>query len=70
MVKQGAVHKLIFTCVTDAHEGKYTFRAKGAESEAVLTIAGECVCACVCRVDELGGEETSCRRNFPATVMK
>ncbi len=43
MVKQGAVHKLIFSGVTDAHEGKYTFRAKGAESEAVLTTAGVCV---------------------------
>lgn len=42
MVKQGAVHKLIFSGVTDAHEGKYTFRAKGAESEAVLAIAGQC----------------------------
>lgn len=39
VVKQGAVHKLVFTGVTDAHQGKYTFRAKGAESEAVLTIA-------------------------------
>ncbi|XP_028440258.1 immunoglobulin superfamily member 22 isoform X1 [Perca flavescens] len=39
VVKQGAVHKLIFSGVTDTHEGKYTFRAKGAESEAVLTIA-------------------------------
>ncbi|XP_071359708.1 immunoglobulin superfamily member 22-like isoform X3 [Trachinotus anak] len=39
VVKQGAVHKLIFSGVTDAHGGKYTFRAKGAESEAVLTIA-------------------------------
>ncbi|XP_042352847.1 immunoglobulin superfamily member 22-like [Plectropomus leopardus] len=39
VVKQGAVHKLIFSGVTNAHEGKYTFRAKGAESEAVLTIA-------------------------------
>ena len=26
--------------MTDADEGKYTFRAKGAESEAVPTIAG------------------------------
>lgn len=43
MVKQGAVHKLIFPGVTDAHEGKYTFRTKGAESEAVLTIAGQYV---------------------------
>ncbi|KAM3869988.1 immunoglobulin superfamily member 22-like [Diretmus argenteus] len=39
VVKQGAVHKLLFTGVTDAHQGKYTFRAKGVESEAVLTIA-------------------------------
>jgi len=40
VVKQGAVHRLIFSDVTDADEGKYTFRAKGAESEAVPTIAG------------------------------
>ncbi|KAM7396477.1 hypothetical protein PAMP_019513 [Pampus punctatissimus] len=39
VVKQGAIHKLMFRGVTDAHEGKYTFRAKGAVSEAVLTIA-------------------------------
>ncbi|KAM9854709.1 immunoglobulin superfamily member 22-like [Aulostomus maculatus] len=39
VVKQGAIHKLVFRSVTEAHEGKYTFRAKGAESEAVLTIA-------------------------------
>ncbi|XP_033823481.2 immunoglobulin superfamily member 22-like [Periophthalmus magnuspinnatus] len=39
VVKQGAVHKLLFSSVTDAHEGKYTFKAKGAESEAVLSIA-------------------------------
>ncbi|XP_024912103.1 immunoglobulin superfamily member 22 isoform X2 [Cynoglossus semilaevis] len=39
VVKQGAVHKLMFSGVTQSHEGKYTFRAKGAESEAVLTIA-------------------------------
>ncbi|KAG7244515.1 hypothetical protein INR49_030167 [Caranx melampygus] len=39
VVKQGAVHKLIFSGVTDTDEGKYTFKAKGAESEAVLTIA-------------------------------
>uniref|UniRef100_W5M1J2 Immunoglobulin superfamily member 22 n=1 Tax=Lepisosteus oculatus TaxID=7918 RepID=W5M1J2_LEPOC len=39
VVKQGAVHKLIFTNVGDAHEGKYTFMSKGAESEAVLAIA-------------------------------
>lgn len=40
VVKQGAVHKLIFSGVGDEHEGNYTFRAKGAESEAVLSIAG------------------------------
>lgn len=40
VVKQGAVHKLMFSGVGDEHEGKYTFRAKGAESEAVLAIAG------------------------------
>ncbi|KAI1903990.1 hypothetical protein AGOR_G00001080 [Albula goreensis] len=39
VVKQGAVHKLIFNKVGAEHEGKYTFRAKGAESEAVLAIA-------------------------------
>lgn len=39
VIKQGAVHKLLISSVTDAHEGKYTFKAKGAESEAVLTIA-------------------------------
>lgn len=49
VVKQGAVHKLMFSGVTQSHEGKYTFRAKGAESEAVLTIAGQyCLCVCVC----------------------
>ncbi|KAL2093519.1 hypothetical protein ACEWY4_010831 [Coilia grayii] len=39
VVKQGAVHKLVFSGVGEEHEGKYTFRAKGAESEAVLAIA-------------------------------
>uniref|UniRef100_A0A3Q3IVJ7 Immunoglobulin superfamily member 22 n=1 Tax=Monopterus albus TaxID=43700 RepID=A0A3Q3IVJ7_MONAL len=39
VVKQGAVHKLVFSGLTEAHEGKYTFKAKGAESEAVLTVA-------------------------------
>jgi len=42
VVKQGALHKLVFAGVGDAHQGRYTFRAKGAESEAVLTIAGKC----------------------------
>ncbi|XP_048829497.1 immunoglobulin superfamily member 22-like [Brienomyrus brachyistius] len=39
VIKQGAVHKLIFNKVGEEHEGRYTFRAKGAESEAVLSIA-------------------------------
>ncbi|KAM6960723.1 immunoglobulin superfamily member 22-like [Aplochiton taeniatus] len=39
VVKQGAVHKLVFAGVTDGHEAKYTFRSKGVESGAVLTIA-------------------------------
>lgn len=40
IVKQGAVHKLIFPNMGPEHEGKYTFRAKGAESEASVFIAG------------------------------
>lgn len=47
VVKQGAVHKLIFAAVMDAHEGKYSFRTKGAESEAVLTVAGQCAVLCL-----------------------
>ncbi|XP_062919297.1 immunoglobulin superfamily member 22-like [Mobula hypostoma] len=39
IVKQGAVHKLIINNVDDDSEGKYTFKAKGAESEATLSIA-------------------------------
>ncbi|XP_031419296.1 immunoglobulin superfamily member 22-like [Clupea harengus] len=39
VVKQGAVHKLLFSGVGEEHEGRYTFRAKGAECEAVLAIA-------------------------------
>ncbi|XP_059829909.1 immunoglobulin superfamily member 22-like [Hypanus sabinus] len=39
IVKQGAVHKLIINNVDDDSEGKYTFKAKGAESEAMLSIA-------------------------------
>ncbi|MBZ3868933.1 Immunoglobulin superfamily member 22 [Sciurus carolinensis] len=39
IVKQGAVHKLIFPNMGPEHEGKYTFRAKGAESEASVFIA-------------------------------
>lgn len=41
MIKQGAVHKLVFINVQDEHGGKYSFSAKGAESEAVLRIAGD-----------------------------
>lgn len=44
VVKQGAVHKLLFSSVGDEHEGKYTFRAKGAESEAVLSVVGKQIC--------------------------
>ncbi|KAJ8249398.1 hypothetical protein GJAV_G00234370 [Gymnothorax javanicus] len=39
VVKQGAVHKLIFKKVGGHHEGKYTFKTKGAETEATLSIA-------------------------------
>ncbi|CAM4567004.1 unnamed protein product [Lepidochelys olivacea] len=39
IVKQGAVHKLIIDKMGEEHEGKYTFRAKGAESEATVAIA-------------------------------
>ncbi|KAG7324364.1 hypothetical protein KOW79_012380 [Hemibagrus wyckioides] len=39
VIKQGAVHKLVFSNIRDEHGGKYTFCAKGAESEAVLRIA-------------------------------
>ncbi|XP_026775232.3 immunoglobulin superfamily member 22 [Pangasianodon hypophthalmus] len=39
VIKQGAVHKLVFINVNDKHGGKYSFSAKGAESEAVLRIA-------------------------------
>lgn len=41
VIKQGAVHKLVFINVQDEHGGKYSFSAKGAESEAVLRIAGD-----------------------------
>ncbi|XP_053123582.1 immunoglobulin superfamily member 22 isoform X1 [Hemicordylus capensis] len=39
IVKQGAVHKLIIDKMGEDFEGKYTFRAKGAESEATVSIA-------------------------------
>lgn len=46
IVKQGAVHKLIFPNMGPEHEGKYTFRAKGAESEASVFIAGKVASHC------------------------
>ena len=46
IVKQGAVHKLIFPNMGPQHEGKYTFRAKGAESEASVFIAGKVATHC------------------------
>ncbi|XP_063149067.1 immunoglobulin superfamily member 22 [Candoia aspera] len=39
IVKQGAVHKLIIDKMGEEFEGKYTFRAKGAECEATVSIA-------------------------------
>ncbi|XP_061466182.1 immunoglobulin superfamily member 22 isoform X2 [Rhineura floridana] len=39
IVKQGAVHKLIIDKMGEDSEGKYTFRAKGVESEATVSIA-------------------------------
>ncbi|XP_042302172.1 immunoglobulin superfamily member 22 isoform X1 [Sceloporus undulatus] len=39
IIKQGAVHKLIIDKMGEEFEGKYTFRAKGAESEATVSIA-------------------------------
>ncbi|KAI5626876.1 immunoglobulin-like and fibronectin type III domain-containing protein 1 [Silurus asotus] len=39
VIKQGAVHKLVFNNVQEVHEGRYSFIAKGAESEAFLRIA-------------------------------
>lgn len=65
MVKQGAVHKLIFSCVSDFHEGKYTFRAKGAESEAVLTMCLYWILAYVFT----GGAETHWNK-LPTTVIE
>lgn len=47
IVKQGAVHKLIFPNMGPEHEGKYTFRAKGAESEASVFIAGKVATHCL-----------------------
>ncbi|KAF7245553.1 Immunoglobulin superfamily member 22 [Varanus komodoensis] len=39
IVKQGAVHKLIIDKMGAEYEGKYTFRAKGVESEATVSVA-------------------------------
>ncbi|XP_029438809.1 immunoglobulin superfamily member 22 isoform X2 [Rhinatrema bivittatum] len=39
IVKQGAVHKLIIDRLGSEHEGKYTFLARGAQSEATIAIA-------------------------------
>nr|XP_060624176.1 immunoglobulin superfamily member 22 [Anolis sagrei ordinatus] len=39
IIKQGAVHKIIIDKMGEEFEGKYTFRAKGAESEATVSIA-------------------------------
>ncbi|XP_060119212.1 immunoglobulin superfamily member 22 isoform X2 [Heteronotia binoei] len=39
IVKQGAVHKLIVDKMGEQFEGKYTFRTKGADSEATISIA-------------------------------
>ncbi|KAJ6665025.1 hypothetical protein lerEdw1_005256, partial [Lerista edwardsae] len=39
IVKQGAVHKLIIDKMGEGYEGKYTFKAKGVESEATVSIA-------------------------------
>ncbi|KAL8169933.1 UNVERIFIED_CONTAM: Immunoglobulin superfamily member 22 [Gekko kuhli] len=39
IVKQGAVHKLIIDKMGEQFEGKYTFRSKGADSEATVSIA-------------------------------
>ncbi|KAM6255896.1 LOW QUALITY PROTEIN: immunoglobulin superfamily member 22 [Spheniscus humboldti] len=36
IVKQGAIHKLIIDRMGEEHEGRYTFRAKGAESGATV----------------------------------
>lgn len=61
MVKQGAVYKLIFSCVSDFHEGKYTFRAKGA----VLTMCLYWILAYVFT----GGAETHWNK-LPTTVIE
>ncbi|XP_076970898.1 immunoglobulin superfamily member 22 [Tamandua tetradactyla] len=39
IVKQGVVHKLIFSGRAPEHEGRYMFRAKGTESETSVFIA-------------------------------
>ncbi|KAK7891736.1 hypothetical protein WMY93_023699 [Mugilogobius chulae] len=67
VVKQGAVHKLLFSNVNDAHEGKYTFKAKGAESEALLSIADPPeIDSSV--LDMLGAEPVSVKAGQTATI--
>lgn len=63
IVKQGAVHKLIFPNMGPEHEGKYTFRAKGAESEASVFIAGKVTARC--RQDSTPPGQPTCSGLFP-----
>ena len=69
VVKQGAVHKLLFSGVGEEHEGRYTFRAKGAECEAVLAIAGEQNRTCSGREssDTRGHTEDGHHRRVPSS---
>ena len=46
ILKQGAVHKLLFLSMGPELEGKYTFRVKGAEREASVFIAGKVAAHC------------------------
>lgn len=41
VLKQGAVHKFNFLSMGPDLEGKYTFRAKGAKTEASVFMAGK-----------------------------
>ncbi|KAM6068292.1 LOW QUALITY PROTEIN: immunoglobulin superfamily member 22 [Theristicus caerulescens] len=40
IVKQGAIHKLVTDRMGEEHEGRYMFRAQGAESGATVAIGG------------------------------
>lgn len=51
--------------MSDFHEGKYTFRAKGAENEAVLTVCLYWILAYVFT----GGAETHWNK-LPTTVIE